>query len=347
MRILPLMSSARIRRCLFSTFTVTMVSLTLLSPDSVVSQIKSKPVDWVSIENQSGVEFSGGDVLSMASARLVDAHGNFWVSWDTSLTLQSHDLSLINSRREPLERVRLTDFALVGDSGMFICGEQGVLLESRNWGKNWSQRYFPNLDLLYFYGVEFNHAGVGILIGVTGAGDSRYRGIMYRSEDFGKTWNPKEDVSGMGFSRLSWDLTSNTFAVTAIGSILTSVDNGMSWKSVKLPIADPMRDAKFLGTLGISVGQKGHILKSNDGGANWEELKSPSKSNLTSVYIHSPAYWYIAGSGGEVWETLDGGANWNALHIARDVTLNGIKRTGKRLVVWGEDGAFLKLALNK
>ncbi|MBN4076195.1 hypothetical protein JYT16_00605 [Gemmatimonas aurantiaca] len=311
----------------------------------VINKEKIKSADWISIDTQSDVEFSGGDVYSLSSARLLDAKGNFWVSWDTSLALTSHDLSLINSRREQLENVRLTDISLVGDSGMFICGEQGILLESRNFGKNWSQRYFENLDYLYFYGVKFNGAGIGIVAGVTGGDDTRYRGILYRSDDAGVSWNLLEDVGGMGFSRISLDITSNTFVVTAIGSILKSSDNGVTWKTVKLPTSELMRDTKLLGSLGVSVGLKGNILRSTDAGDTWLAIKSPTKSNLTSVYLHLPSVWYIAGSGGEVWETSDGGETWKSLQLPKRVTINGIKRLGPKLIVWGADGTVMKLTL--
>ena len=92
---------------------------------------------WRILETNSQVEFTGGLIFSLATTLFVDDTGQVWDTWDTSLVLTPYKLDIIDSRRQPAEHVRFTGISYNSDSTGFICGERGVLLQTKNWGRNW------------------------------------------------------------------------------------------------------------------------------------------------------------------------------------------------------------------
>lgn len=318
--------------------------LTLALAGGALSQ-ENPPPAWNVLKTNSQAEFTGAIIFSLATTLFVDDAGRLWDTWDTSLVLTPYELDIIDSRRQPIKGVRFTGISYNTDSTGFICGERGVLLQTDNWGRNWKQRYFENLDLLYFYGIEFANRRQGVLCGVTGDEKIRVKGIIYITSDGGDTWREIKDIPGTGFSSLSYDRAGKRFIITAIGAVLISEDNGETWQYVRVPEGQLMRSSLLDEEHGISVGMKGRTLITNDTGQTWIEVESPSKNNLLAVSRFNPGHWYVAGAGGEVWVTVDYGANWKNLGAPRDVTLYGIKRKGPRLFVWGSDGTIMTLRM--
>jgi photosystem II stability/assembly factor-like uncharacterized protein len=321
-----------------------LASVSLLATEA---QAQFEKTDWRALETNTHVEFTGASIFSMATTLFVDEKGFLWDTWDTLLVPKPHHLDVINSRREPIEAVRFTDVEYNTDSSGFICGEQGILLQSKDWGRNWKQRYFENLDLLYFYDMEFVNSRQGVLVGVTGNDSIRYKGIVYRTDDGGDTWQEVKDVKGIGFSHVHQDLENNKLIITAIGSVLISDDRGKTWESVILPEGDIMRTAILTGEHGVAVGMNGRILRSEDGGENWKDAESPTESNLISIDRFAPGQWFIVGDHGEVWSTKDFGKTWKNISIKKDVRLNGVKRMGPKLFVWGADGTIMVRGLGR
>ncbi len=305
------------------------------------AQAQYEKSDWRALTTNSDVEFTGASIFSLSTTLFVDDEGFLWDTWDTALTVTPHYLDVINSKREPLKSVRFTDVAYNTDSSGFICGYQGILLQTKDWGRNWKQRYFKNLDHLYFYDIVFVNPRQGVLIGVAGSDSLRYKGIVYHTDDGGDTWVEVPNVKGMGFSRIERDLDEDRLVITALGTILISTDRGLTWESVTLPEGDLMRATILTGDHGFSVGMNGRILRSEDGGSKWKDVESPTKTNLINIFRYGPGYWYMVGEGGEVWKTKDFGKTWEDLSIKKDVKLNGIKRIGPRLFVWGSDGTIM------
>ncbi len=329
------LSASAILGAVFSGF---IICATLLSNNVQAQYEKS---DWRELTTNSDVEFTGASIFSLATTLFVDDQGFLWDTWDTAMTLKPHYLDVINSKREPLKSVRFTDVAYNTDSSGFICGEQGVLLQTKDWGRNWKQRYFKNLDLLYFYDIHFINRNQGVLIGVSGSDSLRFKGIIYRTDDGGDTWTEVTGVQGMGFSRVSYNFESKQLVITAIGSILISDDKGKTWQTVVLPEGDLVRATDINGDYGIAVGMNGRLLLSEDGGQKWKDAKSPTESNLLNISRYAIGYWYIVGEEGEVWKTVDFGKTWTDMRINKKIKLNGVKRMGPRLVVWGDDGTIM------
>lgn len=330
-----------VRTLLFCLFSM-MISLTLFQAAS--AQGDSAETDnssWKILGSHSEVEFTGGEVFSLGVSLFVDARGRLWDTWDTSLTLTEYHLDVINSQREKISEVRFTDIAYSDDSSGFICGEQGVLLQTKDYGRNWKQRYFENLDFLYFYGLEFSDRRNGTLIGVTGSDSVRLKGIIYQTYDAGQTWTQLSDVPGMGFSHISWDEQSKNLIITALGAFLISENKGTSWKYIEIPDGPLMRATILENDKGLSVGTGGRMLSSADGGKSWQEEQSPTKRDLHCLFAYQPNWWYMAGEAGEIWETRDAGAAWTKIQTPKKVRINGIKRLGPLLFAWGTDGTIM------
>lgn len=302
---------------------------------------------WKILETNSQVEFTGAKIFSLATTLFVDDAGQLWDTWDTSLLLTPYKLDIINSRREPVEGVRFTDIAYNTDSTGFICGERGVLLQTKNWGRNWKQRYFENLDFLYFYGIAFANRRQGVLCGVTGDENIRVKGILYITSDGGNTWKEIENIPGTGFSSLSYDPAGKRFVITAIGAVLISEDKGETWRYVRMPEGQLMRSTILDEDRGLAVGMKGRLLTTQDAGLTWTESKSPTSNNLLALSRFNPGHWYMAGTGGEVWVTRDFGESWKSLGTPKNVYLNGVKRKGPLLFVWGSEGTIMTRRMSR
>ncbi|MFQ5607652.1 MAG: YCF48-related protein [Candidatus Zixiibacteriota bacterium] len=335
------------RRCVLArTLLLTPVALALPLIGVCDAQTDSTE-NWKILETNSSAEITAAEIFSLATTLFVDAEGGLWDTWDTSLALNHYALDIINSRREPIKNVRFTDIDYSNDSSGFICGEQGVLLQTKDWGRNWKQRHFENLDRLYFYGVRFANPLRGVLCGVSGDENVRVKGILYTTSDGGDTWQEVEDIPGTGFSSLTFDIPNRWFVIVALGALLTSDDLGKTWKYTRIPDGELIRSVLLDEKRGIAVGMQGRLISTRDGGASWQEGESPGEGNLLATFRYAPGHWYIAGGGGQVWETRDSGETWTRLNGPKNVYLNGVKRIGPRLFVWGAEGTIMTLKVGR
>ncbi len=319
----------------------------VLGMASVAAGQGDSTTGWRILETNSQVEFTGAQIFSLVTTLFIDNAGQVWDTWDTSLELTPYKLDIINSRREPIQGVRFTDIAYNTDSTGFICGESGVLLQTGNWGRNWKQRYFENLDYLYFQSIKFANRRQGVLCGVTGDENIRVKGMIYVTSDGGDTWREIEDIPGTGFSSMSYDPAGKRFIITAIGAVLISEDAGETWQYVRVPEGQLMRSTALEDEHGLSVGMKGRMLTTEDTGQTWTEAESPSSNNLLAISRFNPGHWYVAGASGEVWVTEDSGNSWKSLGAPRNVYLNGVKRKGPLLFIWGDEGTIMVRRVSK
>ena len=89
------------------------------------------------------------------------------------------------------------------------------------------------------------------------------------------------------------------YAVGDLGTILKTMDGGVSWVNQNSGTNETFYCINFpptnTGLTGFVVGSWGTILKTEDGGATWTPQNSGDTYLLSSVYFTDPVNGYIAG----------------------------------------------------
>ena len=178
-----------------------------------------------------------------------------------------------------------------------VCGGAGVLLYSTSVEEDedgqeifvfsQAERFTYNT----FNGVEF---GNGRFIVVANSGVMAYSsdGISWSELTSGVTVN-LYDVCYLGSS--VW------IAVGASGTIIRSVDNGITWGAVTSNTALDLNAAAVNGSTVVAVGDDGAIVRSLDAGATWAAATSGVTENLNAVvWDDDLSTWIIVGNGSTI-----------------------------------------------
>lgn len=107
---------------------------------------------------------------------------------------------------------------------------------------------------------------------------------------------------------------STLVAVGAAGTILRSVDGGLTWEAVQSGTSVALYAVAFAGpSLGIAVGDNGTILRSVDGGLTWTAAVSRTGLPLRGVaFAGSESAAFAVGSD-SVFRATDGGQTWSVI----------------------------------
>jgi photosystem II stability/assembly factor-like uncharacterized protein len=139
--------------------------------------------------------------------------------------------------------------------------------------------------------------------------------------------------SGLSYSGVAFAGT-DIVAVTEMGSIHRSSDNGSSWSSVVQPQSAPLRAVAFATpTLGLAVGNEGTVLRTTDGGRTWSAVPLGDSAALNAVAFAETAIAVAVSFSGKAFRSTDGGATWLQIAIpALPLTGIAFNRSGVGLV---------------
>ena len=109
---------------------------------------------------------------------------------------------------------------------------------------------------------------------------------------------------------------STLVAVGEAGTILRSVDGGLTWVVVPSGTSVALNGVAFAGAgLGLAVGESGTILRSADGGLTWTAAASGTGLPLAAVaFAGSESAAFAVGSD-SVFRSTDGGQAWSLVSI--------------------------------
>jgi photosystem II stability/assembly factor-like uncharacterized protein len=143
-------------------------------------------------------------------------------------------------------------------------------------------------------------------------------GIIARSNDGGRTWQPQFQVPDFTFNGLETTSARTAFAVGAYqfvggGLVLRTRNGGASWQNVT-PAAEGFRDVFFIdASIGWVVGSS--IWKTTNGGTNWTRVYGTGASELDAISFADPMNGWATGYNNLVLHTTDGGQNWVAQNV--------------------------------
>jgi len=271
---------------------------------------------------------------------------------------------------DPVEANRI--YALCGT----YMGNRGAVLISEDYGETWEQH-----DMPFDCGANNSGRGTGerlmvnpfrnneIYMGTRNAG-------LYKSEDFGATWNPVETFPAKGnYSQegnaigVMWvefhPVTQDVYvgvAETDGNCIYYSSDNGASWTALpaNLPGMYPLQaDFSANGKLYLAYSdncgpnlspQNGAVCvyenesftditpNLNDGRYGGFGAVSADKQNPDVLVVSTLGYW--ADNGDNIYRSTDGGATWNGLFDSKTHEKHYVMNVADAdWLTWGRDEA--------
>ncbi|MET0776453.1 MAG: YCF48-related protein [Pseudomonas mandelii] len=205
-------------------------------------------------------------------------------------TKQFEDLK----RESPLLDVWFQDV----NSG-FAVGAYGALLATTDGGKHWEDASdrLDNEDQYHLNGIAaVKDAGLFIV------GE---QGSMFRSADWGQTWEKLEGpYEGSLFGVIGTAQANTLLAYGLRGNLFRSTDFGTTWEPVELKAA---RGALEFGLSGatllddgsiVIVGNGGSVIRSNDNGETFSVFNRPDRISVSAVTAAGNGNLILAGQGG-------------------------------------------------
>jgi photosystem II stability/assembly factor-like uncharacterized protein len=127
------------------------------------------------------------------------------------------------------------------------------------------------------------------------------------------TWNHQN--SGVNFDLKAVDFIDSQqgIAVGMFGTILHTIDGGITWTKIELGINNSLNDVQYINRHRIIIGgDQGLIIYSPDGGENWETAQQANQDyNIYAIAVDGFSGNGIAGgSGNTVLWTNDYGLSW-------------------------------------
>ncbi|OOL35160.1 YCF48-related protein [Pseudomonas sp. FSL W5-0299] len=216
-------------------------------------------------------------------------------------TKQFEDLK----RESPLLDVWFQDV----NSG-FAVGAYGALLTTTDGGKHWEDASdrLDNEDQYHLNGIAaVKDAGLFIV------GE---QGSMFRSADWGQTWEKLEGpYEGSLFGVIGTAQANTLLAYGLRGNLFRSTDFGTTWEPVELKAA---RGALEFGLSGatllddgsiVIVGNGGSVIRSNDNGETFSVFNRPDRISVSAVTAAGNGNLILAGQGGVRVTTPTGAEN--------------------------------------
>ena len=220
-----------------------------------------------------------------------------WLLDDTAFALEEAQMAVDEGMSSPLLNVWFAD-----DNNGYAMGAYGVVLRTRDGGKNWSieRNRLDNPDNYHFYAMAQSSAGTLIMAGEAGT--------LLRSLDGGDTWERIDaGYSGSFFGAVA--ASDGGLLVFGLrGNVFRSLDEGASWS----PVDTGDRRSLMCGTAAddgtvILAGSAGAVLRSDDAGATFSAVPTVGNTVYSGVTVAPDGRVLLVGFGGI--SILTGGRN--------------------------------------
>ena len=192
-------------------------------------------------------------------------------------------------------------------------GSGGIVLSSKDGGKNWSGNNEKSIATYTLTHVNFTTSINGWIVG---------KGNIHYTGSAGNSWKIQHQIRSTGnvtpgILDLYFVNTTEGWAVGGVDSrgmstILYTQNGGGTWKKVENPAEKHLWSVYFVDSdNGWIVGEDGEILHTQDGGKLWRRQISNAEQPLFAVHFADLMNGWIVGSDGLILHTTDGGQTWN------------------------------------
>jgi photosystem II stability/assembly factor-like uncharacterized protein len=212
---------------------------------------------------------------------------------------------------DSIESSYLTAIAGLGESDLWVAGEQGATLHSGDGGVHWSQQAGCVSGMSRLHSVAFADSLHGWV-----ANDNLPNPGILSTADGGETWN--QQYFGPRRPRcLSCVGVNHVWAGCDSGVVLHSANGGQTWSPLYTGSPDGVPMVKFINPLtGWAVQEysdRNPVLHTTDGGLTWIPQNWGIPGDLWDfVFVNENLGWATGGSefGEAVRHTTDGGNTW-------------------------------------
>ncbi|MDQ3016009.1 MAG: YCF48-related protein [Bacteroidota bacterium] len=235
-----------------------------------------------------------------------NAEGKVWTVGRYLSILYSPDFGLTWTDQYPANKQTLFDPNFYNAFVGMVGGSDGTIMKTRNSGAVWEPVHFPREE--NFFGIAMT--GDSTVVAASGTGK------VFRSIDFGKTWN----VIGQNMGQIRDLAATNaqTFIVSnELGEIYKTSNTGANWNLVyDGPQALNSIDF-FDATFGWAVGAGGMILVTKDGGDSWDLQYNDFQLDFSDVYFPNNLQGWVTSKNlsDSIWHTTNGGIEWHAVGL--------------------------------
>jgi photosystem II stability/assembly factor-like uncharacterized protein len=204
------------------------------------------------------------------------------------------------------EQLRLSHAKRIKFHGMigYVVGDFGTVYKSTQNGGGWNKVAFPFIENLNSISAAGSDT---ILI----AGDN----ALFVSNDAGKSWMKRVIDFPVNVEDSYFTSGKVGHAVCKDGTILKTVDAGLSWRkivSVNYTPAAYYRITFLTANVGYASREFSNIFKTVDGGETWKELPSIS-SSVYGIQILNQDEIFVAGEHGALYKSSNGGNSWESI----------------------------------
>ncbi|MEH6625139.1 MAG: YCF48-related protein [Motiliproteus sp.] len=173
-------------------------------------------------------------------------------------------------------------------------GAYGLIFETRDGGQQWLPKMLAldNPDGFHLNSMLRTQRGELLIAGEAG--------ILFRSEDLGKSWQRLESpYDGSFYSLVEIQPAATLLVVGLRGRAFSSNDRGEHWQTVNSATRSTLSAAKQLsnGEL-ILAGNGGAISVSGDGGEGFVHYIQPERRGFTALVETADGHLVLAGQGG-------------------------------------------------
>ncbi|PWB31506.1 hypothetical protein DCO48_16875 [Pseudomonas sp. SDI] len=286
---------------------------------SLLIDIAKAGTRLVAVGDRGHILFSDDQGNSWSQARVptrqlltavyfVDAKHGWAVGHDAQILASDDGGATWSKQFEDLQReAPLLDVWFQNAEHGIAVGAYGATLETTDGGKHWqdiSER-LDNPDQLHLNGIAaVKDAGLFVV------GE---QGSLFRSSDFGQTWEKLQSpYEGTFFGVIGTAQANTLLAYGLRGNLYRSSDFGNSWQQVPLqgvrgPLEFGLAGATLLddGSL-VLVGNGGTVLRSGDDGVSFSVVNRADRLALSAVTAVADGNLIVVGQGGEHAATATG-----------------------------------------
>jgi len=228
-----------------------------------------------------------------------DKHG--WAVGHDAQILASEDGGVTWTKQfEDLKReAPLLDVWFKDVNSGFAVGAYGALLETTDGGKNWADvsDRLDNTDQFHLNAIAaVKDAGLFVV------GE---QGSMFRSADWGQTWEKLEGpYQGSLFGVIGTAQPNTLLAYGLRGNLFRSTDFGTTWAPIELKAARGMLEFGLSGATLLDdgsiviVGNGGSVISSSDNGETFTVFNRPDRISVSAVTAAGNGNLILAGQGG-------------------------------------------------
>jgi photosystem II stability/assembly factor-like uncharacterized protein len=236
------------------------------------------------------------------------------------------------------------DIKFVNDTIAYACGDQLLVITSKDNGNTWNDVSFANVTLQYF-----NYAPMRCIFGnynllMIVGGENYHNGnaLWFENNTMRWVWHFDHEF------RTGLDFSQENFVLAGYGNTYRTRDHGYNYTPMELAGDFFTSSTTLNASTGIACGYDGGIYKTNDAGMTWKTILKPNSAvkkrvHFNGIYFKDENNGWAIGTKGSIMNTSDGGSFNEYIPITKADLLSIVKDKLDHMVISSSDGKLYRL----